>query len=389
MIKKMIYKNTHPYPQKIQKNLFYTPLTTRFTTLHSEKSTKPCVMNSAFFPSNKGLFTSITEYSQSFMKLANDFNIKNNITTFESSNDMNSFTEGEDNKNTCLTTSKKNTQKDNSTMKKNGNLKRVKLFTNNNNYFKKTKHSQQIIKLNELNVDNNRWFNLLKKNDIEEEFNYQITNYNIVKTLIQKEFGRIKHDKHNTPLNDSQKEQRESTTIQLAQRSNSNTNIIKPELIQSPSNNSITTKNIVLPFFKTKSATIDYTTNLRSSNSGNGQNVAFGNVTKEKIKDVEGLTNNLYNDIYINLFNQISVFPNLLDRNYIVFSKLSIMNLCFLKPLFEILFKSNLSITKDKFIKICSLIFEHLTFEEKKKFIITNKMCNRTIESKEQSKLLI
>ena len=118
MIKKMIYKNAHPYPQKIQKNLFYTPLTTRFTTLHSEKSTKPCVMNSAFFPSNKGLFTSITEYSQSFMKLANDFNIKNNITTFESSNDMNSFTEGEDNKNTCLTTSKKNTQKDNSTRKK-------------------------------------------------------------------------------------------------------------------------------------------------------------------------------------------------------------------------------------------------------------------------------
>ena len=323
------------------------------------------------------------------MKLANDFNIKNNITTFESSNDMNSFTEGEDNKNTCLTTSKKNTQKDNSTMKKNGNLKRVELFTNNNNYFKKTKHSQQIIKLNELNVDNNRWFNLLKKNDIEEEFNYQITNYNIVKILIQKEFGRIKHDKHNTPLNDSQKEQRESTTIQLAQRSNSNTNIIKPELIQSPSNNSITTKNIVLPFFKTKSATIDHTTNLRSSNSGKGQNVTFGNVTKEKLKDVEGLTNNLYNDIYINLFNQISVFPNLLDRNYIVFSKLSIMNLCFLKPLFEILFKSNLSITKDKFIKICSLIFEHLTFEEKKKFIITNKMCNRTIESKEQSKLLI
>ena len=346
MIKKMIYKNAHPYPQKIQKNLFYTPLTTRFTTLHSEKSTKPCVMNSAFFPSNKGLFTSITEYSQSFMKLANDFNIKNNITTFESSNDMNSFTEGEDNKNTCLTTSKKNTQKDNSTMKKNGNLKRVELFTNKNNYFKKTKHSQQIIKLNELNVDNNRWFNLLKKNDIEEEFNYQITNYNIVKILIQKEFGRIKHDKHNTPLNDSQKEQRESTTIQLAQRSNSNTNIIKPELIQSPSNNSITTKNIVLPFFKTKSATIDYTTNLRSSNSGNGQNVTFGNVTKEKLKDVKGLTNNLYNDIYINLFNQISVFPNLLDRNYIVFSKLSIMNLCFLKPLFEILFKSNLSITE-------------------------------------------
>ena len=190
-------------------------------------------------------------------------------------------------------------------------------------------------------------------------------------------------------MNDSQKEQRESTTIQLAQRSNSNTNIIKPELIQSPSNNSITTKNIVLPFFKTKSATIDYTTNLRSSNSGKGQNVTFGNVTKEKLKDVEGLTNNLYNDIYINLFNQISVFPNLLDRNYIVFSKLSIMNLCFLKPLFEILFKSNLSITKDKFIKMCSLIFEHLTFEEKKKFIITNKMCNRTIESKEQSKLLI
>lgn len=389
----MINKNANPHPQKIQKNLFYTPLTTRFTTLHSEKSTKPTVMNSAFFPPNKGLFTSITEYSQSFMKLANDFNIKNNITTFESSNDMNSFTEGDDNKNNCLTTSKKNTlqEKQKGTLKKNGNnIKRLELFTNNNNYVKKTKHSQQIIKLNELNVDNNRWFNLLRKNELEEEFNYQITNYDIVKIIIQKEFGRIKHDKHILTNKESINEQRESAVIKLAQGSNSNTNIIKQELNQSPSNNSITTKNITLPFFKTKSATIDYTTNIISpSINTNRQNVTFGNVTKDKIKDVEGLTKNLYNEIYINLFNQISVFPNLLDRNYIEFSKLSIMNLCFLKPLFEILFKSNLSITKDKFIKMCSLIFEHLTFEEKKKFIITNKMCNRNVESKEQSKLLI
>ena len=408
MIKKMINKKSHPRSLAIKRNLFYTPLSTRYTTHLSEKSTKPeNTKTSLFYPQNKGLITSITEYSQSFMKLAHDFikennNIKNNITTFESMNDLTSINDGEENMNgNCLTTSKKvsnlskkmegwkektilNIQSENGRSTKDNQAEVNESFLSRervNSVNKKKNQSQQIIKLNELNTDTNRWFNLLRKNEFEDEFNFKIQKYDTVVKLLQEELRRLKKNQSLSPNRKSIniKIQREPTATKYPNRSNSMA--YRSDLSNSNMNYSISSRSIQLPFLKANSASIDFSFNGKSLI---GKNIK---ISQGQAREVETITNNLYTQIFTDIFDEISVVPNFIDRNYIKFNNINLMTLCFLKPLFETLFKCNLSITKSKFIELCFLIFNNLSIFEKKKFIITCKMNNNVNSNVHKSQI--
>ena len=43
-------------------------------------------------------------------------------------------------------------------------------------------------------------------------------------------------------------------------------------------------------------------------------------------QEVETITNNLYTQIFTNIFDEISVVPNFIDRNYIKFNNITIIS---------------------------------------------------------------
>lgn len=306
MLKKMVKKRKNSKNLTIKKNVFYTPISTRYTSLVSEHSLKT---------ENTKSTTCLGYSKQMNKKESSMIKLRNNITTFESTNDVTSL-------------------RDESSIigKRRKSANSVKSSTTTNNVSItlsqssiRRKSSKQVLRLTTSN-------NQIKKND-EDKDNYILTNYNMIKTLIQREFVLLK-EKRTLSTKNIHPMQRKDAIIHMNTISNRNSIPYTSKIITLPSSSKL-------------------------------------NSTERKVNDI---TSNLYNLLFEGLFNKISIFPNVIDRNYISFAKLHTINVSFLKPLLEILFRSNLSIEKDTFIQICNIIYNNLTYEEKKRFIMVNRM---------------
>ena len=300
MLKKMVKKRDLSKSNAIKKNMFYTPISTRYTSLVSEHSLKTeNTKSTKCLGYSKRIGNSITESGQSLLKM------KNNVTTFESTKDLTSL-------------------RDESSIigKRKKSVNSVKSTSNNvsitlSQSSIRRKSSKQVIRLT----------NQVKMN---EDDSYKLTNYTMIKTLIQREFVILR-----------QKTMSSTKNIHPIQRKDT---IIHMNTISNRNSNPYTSKKIILS---------------RST---------------DKQKNVNEITNTLYSQIFEGIFKAIAIYPNVLDRNYITLNKLQYMNVCFLKPFFEVLFKSNLTIQKDTFIQMCNIIYSNLTYEEKKQFIFSNRI---------------
>ena len=300
MLKKMVKKRDLSKSNAIKKNMFYTPISTRYTSLVSEHSLKTeNTKSTKCLGYSKRIGNSITESGQSLLKM------KNNVTTFESTKDLTSL-------------------RDESSIigKRKKSVNSVKSTSNNvsitlSQSSIRRKSSKQVIRLT----------NQVKMN---EDDSYKLTNYTMIKTLIQREFVILR-----------QKTMSSTKNIHPIQRKDT---IIHMNTISNRNSIPYTSKKIILS---------------RST---------------DKQKNVNEITNTLYSQIFEGIFKAIAIYPNVLDRNYITLNKLQYMNICFLKPFFEVLFKSNLTIQKDTFIQMCNIIYSNLTYEEKKQFIFSNRI---------------
>ena len=300
MLKKMVKKRDLSKSNAIKKNMFYTPISTRYTSLVSEHSLKTeNTKSTKCLGYIKRIGNSITESGQSLLKM------KNNVTTFESTKDLTSL-------------------RDESSIigKRKKSVNSVKSTSNNvsitlSQSSIRRKSSKQVIRLT----------NQVKMN---EDDSYKLTNYTMIKTLIQREFVILR-----------QKTMSSTKNIHPIQRKDT---IIHMNTISNRNSIPYTSKKIILS---------------RST---------------DKQKNVNEITNTLYSQIFEGIFKAIAIYPNVLDRNYITLNKLQYMNVCFLKPFFEVLFKSNLTIQKDTFIQMCNIIYSNLTYEEKKQFIFSNRI---------------
>lgn len=300
MLKKMVKKRDLSKSNVIKKNMFYTPISTRYTSLVSEHSLKTeNTKSTKCLGYSKRIGNSITESGQSLLKM------KNNVTTFESTKDLTSL-------------------RDESSIigKRKKSVNSVKSTSNNvsitlSQSSIRRKSSKQVIRLT----------NQVKMN---EDDSYKLTNYTMIKTLIQREFVILR-----------QKTMSSTKNIHPIQRKDT---IIHMNTISNRNSIPYTSKKIILS---------------RST---------------DKQKNVNEITNTLYSQIFEGIFKAIAIYPNVLDRNYITLNKLQYMNVCFLKPFFEVLFKSNLTIQKDTFIQMCNIIYSNLTYEEKKQFIFSNRI---------------
>lgn len=300
MLKKMVKKRDLSKSNAIKKNMFYTPISTRYTSLVSEHSLKTeNTKSTKCLGYSKRIGNSITESGQSLLKM------KNNVTTFESTKDLTSL-------------------RDESSIigKRKKSVNSVKSTSNNvsitlSQSSIKRKSSKQVIRLT----------NQVKMN---EDDSYKLTNYTMIKTLIQREFVILR-----------QKTMSSTKNIHPIQRKDT---IIHMNTISNRNSIPYTSKKIILS---------------RST---------------DKQKNVNEITNTLYSQIFEGIFKAIAIYPNVLDRNYITLNKLQYMNVCFLKPFFEVLFKSNLTIQKDTFIQMCNIIYSNLTYEEKKQFMFSNRI---------------
>lgn len=300
MLKKMVKKRDLSKSNVSKKNMFYTPISTRYTSLVSEHSLKTeNTKSTKCLGYSKRIGNSITESGQSLLKM------KNNVTTFESTKDLTSL-------------------RDESSIigKRKKSVNSVKSTSNNvsitlSQSSIRRKSSKQVIRLT----------NQVKMN---EDDSYKLTNYTMIKTLIQREFVILR-----------QKTMSSTKNIHPIQRKDT---IIHMNTISNRNSIPYTSKKIILS---------------RST---------------DKQKNVNEITNTLYSQIFEGIFKAIAIYPNVLDRNYITLNKLQYMNVCFLKPFFEVLFKSNLTIQKDTFIQMCNIIYSNLTYEEKKQFIFSNRI---------------
>ena len=296
----MVKKRDLSKSNAIKKNMFYTPISTRYTSLVSEHSLKTeNTKSTKCLGYSKRIGNSITESGQSLLKM------KNNVTTFESTKDLTSL-------------------RDESSIigKRKKSVNSVKSTSNNvsitlSQSSIKRKSSKQVIRLT----------NQVKMN---EDDSYKLTNYTMIKTLIQREFVILR-----------QKTMSSTKNIHPIQRKDT---IIHMNTISNRNSIPYTSKKIILS---------------RST---------------DKQKNVNEITNTLYSQIFEGIFKAIAIYPNVLDRNYITLNKLQYMNVCFLKPFFEVLFKSNLTIQKDTFIQMCNIIYSNLTYEEKKQFMFSNRI---------------
>ncbi len=296
----MVKKRDLSKSNAIKKNMFYTPISTRYTSLVSEHSLKTeNTKSTTCLGYSKRIGNSITESGQSLLKM------KNNVTTFESTKDLTSL-------------------RDESSIigKRKKSVNSVKSTSNNvsitlSQSSIRRKSSKQVIRLT----------NQVKMN---EDDSYKLTNYTMIKTLIQREFVILR-----------QKTMSSTKNIHPIQRKDT---IIHMNTISNRNSIPYTSKKIILS---------------RST---------------DKQKNVNEITNTLYSQIFEGIFKAIAIYPNVLDRNYITLNKLQYMNVCFLKPFFEVLFKSNLTIQKDTFIQMCNIIYSNLTYEEKKQFIFSNRI---------------
>ena len=296
----MVKKRDLSKSNAIKKNMFYTPISTRYTSLVSEHSLKTeNTKSTKCLGYSKRIGNSITESGQSLLKM------KNNVTTFESTKDLTSL-------------------RDESSIigKRKKSVNSVKSTSNNvsitlSQSSIRRKSSKQVIRLT----------NQVKMN---EDDSYKLTNYTMIKTLIQREFVILR-----------QKTMSSTKNIHPIQRKDT---IIHMNTISNRNSIPYTSKKIILS---------------RST---------------DKQKNVNEITNTLYSQIFEGIFKAIAIYPNVLDRNYITLNKLQYMNVCFLKPFFEVLFKSNLTIQKDTFIQMCNIIYSNLTYEEKKQFIFSNRI---------------
>ena len=273
MIKKMINVK-RPKISKLKKNILSTFQTTRNDTNTSYKSIIKTSTKSLSIMQQKPLINSLTEYSQSFMKLATDFIKENN---FE--------------------------------VEKEREVKR-----------------RHIKKVGDLNIDSNKWLNMLKKNEFDDE-NLKLSNYDEIIEIIRDNIADKKSLKKFNGIK----------SVQLP-------NSCRGEFLH-----------------KNSSKVFNTSTNKIYLN-------------KQNSKQVESITHDLYYNIFSTIFNKISIIPGFVDRNYIRFNSLNLVTLCFIKPLLEVLFKTNCSITENKFISLCFMICKKMTIQEKKKFILTSSL---------------
>ena len=248
MLKKMVKKRDLSKSNAIKKNMFYTPISTRYTSLVSEHSLKTeNTKSTKCLGYSKRIGNSITESGQSLLKM------KNNVTTFESTKDLTSL-------------------RDESSIigKRKKSVNSVKSTSNNvsitlSQSSIRRKSSKQVIRLT----------NQVKMN---EDDSYKLTNYTMIKTLIQREFVILR-----------QKTMSSTKNIHPIQRKDT---IIHMNTISNRNSIPYTSKKIILS---------------RST---------------DKQKNVNEITNTLYSQIFEGIFKAIAIYPNVLDRNYITLNKL-------------------------------------------------------------------
>ena len=301
MLKKMVKKRDLSKSNVIKKNMFYTPISTRYTSLVSEHSLKTeNTKSTTCLGYSKRIGNSITDCGQ--------FKMKNNGTTFESTKDLTSLRD----ESSIIRNRKKSVNSVKSSYNNN-----VSITLSQSSIRRKS--SKQVIR------------SMTSSNQVKmNEDNYKLTNYAMIKTLIQREFVLLRQKRTSSTKN-----------IHPIQRKDT---IIHMNTISNRNSIPYTSKKIIFP------------------------------CSMDKQKNVNEITNELYTQIFEGLFKVIAIYPNVIDRNYISFNQLQYMNVCFLKPFFEILFKSNLTIQKDTFIQMCNIIYSNLTYEEKKQFIYSNRI---------------
>jgi hypothetical protein len=442
MIKKMINKKpprlSSPRPNK---NLYFSPLPSGHkNSTRKLKPQTPSSLNikqSNFSTSNntnantnsnnRGVVSSITDYSQSFMRLASDLIKDNNsnnmnynsncneknVTTIESLHDLIMNSDNEESNNTNSNNGKKMIsltkirKKDCKNMNLSISAMHNSLLTPGKQInISRSSNSNQLsplpqVKLNnEFNIENNKWFNvLLRKSEFYEEFDFKLRNYTKIKNIIQKEIDLLLSQNTISSYNNTNTNKHNITHInsiditkpQFQTQSNIiiNNTSLKPLMLKNI--NTPTHINLVLNdhpnYFSERPAptviklaysntNTNTNTNPRRYNYNNIPDKYYNsrNSNDNNLKKVNDITSEIYENIFTKIFNDICVMPNYIDRNYIKFSKLNYINLCFVKPLFDVLFKCMLSINKGQFLRFCGLIYKELTPEEKKKFIYDNKM---------------
>ena len=233
MIKKMINKKPPRLSSsRPNKNLYFSPLHSNHK--NSTRKLKPQTPSSSNIKqsnfstsnytnantnsNNRGVVSSLTDYSQSFMRLASDLIKDNNnthcnsnhneknITTIESLNDLIMTSDNEES-NTNINNGKKMISLT-KMRKKDGVCKNINLSISvvHNSLLtpgrkinvSRSSNSKQLsplpqIKLNnEFNVENNKWFNLLlRKSELDEEVDFKLRNYTKIKSIIKKEIDLL------------------------------------------------------------------------------------------------------------------------------------------------------------------------------------------------------
>ena len=236
MLKKMVKKRDLSKSNVSKKNMFYTPISTRYTSLVSEHSLKTeNTKSTTCLGYSKRIGNSITESGQSLLKM------KNNVTTFESTKDLTSL-------------------RDESSIigKRKKSVNSVKSTSNNvsitlSQSSIRRKSSKQVIRLT----------NQVKMN---EDDSYKLTNYTMIKTLIQREFVILR-----------QKTMSSTKNIHPIQRKDT---IIHMNTISNRNSIPYTSKKIILS---------------RST---------------DKQKNVNEITNTLYSQIFEGIFKAIAIYPN-------------------------------------------------------------------------------
>ena len=420
MIKKMIKKKTEPTFAALKKNLFYTPISTRHSTTLSNHSHKlePKQNISKSFKKIQTSTSINTDITQSFTKISNECikECKNNTTTNTTIIDSNN------NNNLNLEESCFILGKCISTI--NNNITAVKQG-HTHQHIGNTNHNTQLM-FNKLNInescfmssskDNKSKFSLIHNNDNinneilfndDKEFlninDMKLTNHSQIKELIQHKL-EVYHNKgknnkccyYKKEMNHLLSSQnlllsslssayirkdkclfRESTNSNSNSNSNNNiynrNNISNGKVIKmSPSKNNYPLFNISKQQHKMNCSTKNINNNKLNVEKLNTSHSLPLTSTPQDI--VNKIVNDLYKGIYEHLFNDIALFPGYLDRKYIKLNTLSKINLIFLSPFFEVLFKSDASINKETFLSICDIIYSKLSINEKKNFVMDNKL---------------
>ena len=211
---------------------------------------------------------------------------------------------------------------------------------------KMKRHNSELYSINSNNnIQKNETKSEIKFDlNIPSNSEYNVENYEKIKKILYKEYfskeNTYDSQKYNVKIEDFNSEKNSHSTPRLFQQ---------------------TIKEIIIHTPRARNIPINWKSDHKTPTPDK--------IIKQNKKKVEIIVSSIYKDIYEFLFDVIHIIPNFIDRNYLNIKGLKQNSFKFLKPLLDLLQKYNISISKEQFMIICSVINENLTFEEKIKFI--------------------